>query len=81
MLDEDSELTESISDKISQLKILKEELKWKRKESESGKDQNLEQRMEQMQEQVTQIQPINQPTRVANIWLQPMVFLLDPVFL
>ena len=44
ILDEDSELVDGIIDKISQLKILKEELERKCKESEGRTGQNVEQR-------------------------------------
>ena len=78
VLDKDSELTDGIIDKISQLKILKEELKRKRREHEGRESQNLEQRMEQMQEQVRQLQSTHQPTGMANIWSQPAPGPLKP---
>ena len=78
VLDEDSELVDGIIDKISQLKILKEELERKRKESESITYQNAEQRIEQMLEQVRQIQSTHQPTGVSSIWSQPTLGPLKP---
>ena len=77
-LDEDSELVDGIIDKMSQLKILKEELERKRKESESRIDQSLERRLTQMQEQVSLMQSTHRSTHMSSIWSQPTPGPLKP---
>ena len=49
-LDEDSEFTDNVIGKISQLRLLKEELERKRRELESSHTQGLEWRLAQIQE-------------------------------
>ena len=77
-LDEDSELVDCIIDKMSQLKILKEELERKRQESESRTDQSLERRLTQMQEQVSLMQSTHRSTHMSSIWSQPTPGPLKP---
>ena len=52
VLDEDTDFTEGIIDKISQLKVLKEEVEKKRREMEARHNPSLEHRVTQVQEQV-----------------------------
>ena len=77
-LDKDSELVDGIIDKMSQLKILKEELEWKHKESEGRTDRNLERRLDRMQEQVSLIQSTHRSTDMSSIWSHPTPGLLKP---
>ena len=67
MLDEDSEFIDNVIGKVSQLRLLKEELERKRREMESSLTQGLECRLTQIQEQVTSIQS-HRPSEVSSIW-------------
>ena len=78
VLDEDSELTDNIIDKISQLKVLKEEAEKKRREIEASQSLSLEQRVTQVQEQVRQLQSGTPSTGIANIWSQPNLGPMKP---
>ena len=71
VLDEDTEFTEGIIDKISQLKVLKEEVGKKRREMEAHQNLSLEQRVTQVQEQVKHLQSSSHSTEIASIWTQP----------
>ena len=55
-LDVDGEFTDGIIDKISQLRILKEEIERKRKSTKLRQSEKLEERLQQVQEQVRQLQ-------------------------
>ena len=67
-LDEETELTESVITKISELKVLKEETEKRRKELEVAATPGLEQRVAQVQEQVDNLQASQPTTNVARIW-------------
>jgi len=67
VLDEDTGFIEGIIDKISQLRVLKEELEKKHREIEARHNRSLEQRMTQVQEQMKHLQS-SSPTDVASIW-------------
>ena len=56
ILNEESKFTDGIIGKISQLKLLKETVKRKRREMEATQSQSLENRLSRMQEQVEQLQ-------------------------
>ena len=73
-LDEDSEFTDNAISKVSQLKMLKEEVERRRKEFETSQIQNLERRLTQMQEQMSLLQT-NQarpPGELSSIWSPPL---------
>ncbi|XP_065899645.1 uncharacterized protein [Dysidea avara] len=55
-LDQDSEFMDNVVDKVSQLKVLKDEVERKRRELETSHTQNLEQRLTQVQEQMSLLQ-------------------------
>ena len=70
MLNEESEFTDGIIGKISQLKLLKETVERKRREMEATQSQSLENRLSRMQEQVEQLQTAHsRPSHsLASIW-------------
>jgi len=51
-LDEDAELTDVIIDKLTQLKMLKEEIEKRRRFKSSRQSQRLEEGLQQVQEQI-----------------------------
>ena len=69
-LDSESEFIDGIITKISELKVLKEEVEKRRKDLEVSRDRDLEQRVTQMQEQVNQLKSSQSTASVANIWSQ-----------
>ena len=69
ILEQDSEFMDSVIDKVSQLKVLKEEVERKRRELDTSHTQNLEQRLTQVQEQMSLLQ--SSQTRSEELRLQP----------
>ena len=69
ILEQDSEFMDSVIDKVSQLKVLKEEVERKRRELDTNHTQNLEQRLTQVQEQMSLLQ--SSQTRSEEFCLQP----------
>ena len=55
-LEQDSEFMDNVIDKVSQLKVLKEEVEKKRRELDTNHTQNLEQRLTLVQEQISLLQ-------------------------
>ena len=55
-LDEDAELTDEVIDKLSQLKLLKEEVERRRRLTTSRQSQRLEEGLQQVQEQIRHLQ-------------------------
>ena len=77
VLDEDTELTKGIIDKISQLKVVKEEVEKKQREMEACRNPSLEQRVTQIQEQVQNLQSSGH-SEIGSIWSQPNLGPLKP---
>jgi len=71
MLDEESELIDDTITKMSQLKVMKEEVERKRKDLESLQDQDLEHRVTRVQEQVDRLQSTQPPPGLLTIWSFP----------
>ena len=73
-LDEDAELTDEVIDKLSQLKLLKEEEE-KRKIKPSRQSQRLEEGLQQVQEQIRHLQSPSRgmETGISRIWSQPCI--------
>ena len=67
-LDEESKLNKDTIGKISQLKILKEEIEKKCKDLEGSENQGLVQRVTQVQEQMDQLQSVQPLTSLSTIW-------------
>ena len=57
-LNEETEFTDGILDRISQLKILRETVERKKGEADASRCQSVEQQLTRMQEQVEQLQMI-----------------------
>lgn len=75
-LDEDGEFTDGIIDKISQLRVLKEDVDRKRRSTQSRQSQKFEERLQQVQEQVKLLQS---PSRsISRIWSQPSMGAIKP---
>ena len=75
VLEEDGELIDNIIGKVSQLKMLKEELERRRRDLESSHVQGFKQRLTQIQEQVASIQSshTSRPTEgLSSIWTPPL---------
>ena len=69
-LDEQSELIDDTITKISRLKLLKEELEKRHRESERSPNQSLVQRVTEVQEQINHLQSTQSATSLAGIWSQ-----------
>lgn len=70
-LNEESAFTDGILDKISQLKILRENVERKRRETDTNIHQSVELQLTRMQEQVKQLQMVARPNRsvtLDSIW-------------
>lgn len=67
-LDEESELIEDTIGKITQLKIMKEEIEKRRKDLEGLENQDLVQRVTRVQEQMDRLQSAQPPTSLSTIW-------------
>lgn len=67
-LDEESELTDDTISKISQLKVMKEEVERKCKEIQ---DRDLENRASRVQEQVDRLQSTQSSSGLSTIWGRP----------
>ena len=67
-LDEESKLIEDTVGKISQLKIMKEEIEKRRKGLEGSENQDLVQRVTRVQEQMDRLQSVQPPTNLSTIW-------------
>jgi len=78
ILDEDADFIEGIIDKISKLKVLKEAVEKKRKESEARHNPSLEQRAREVQEQTKHLQSTSHSPEVATIWSQPSLGPMKP---
>ena len=80
-LDADEEFTDGIIDRISRLRILKEEVERKSRSTQSKQSQKLEERLQQVQEQVRQLQsPSTQSMEsgISRIWSQPSMAAIKP---
>ena len=69
-LDEDAELTDEVIDKLSQLKLLKEEVEKRQRLTTSRQSQRLEEGLQQVQEQIRHLQS-GMETGISRIWSQP----------
>ena len=74
-LDEDAELTDGVIDKLSQLKLLKEEVERRRRLTTSRQSQRLEEDLQQVQEQIRHLQSPSRgmETGLSRIWSQPSI--------
>lgn len=78
--DEDAEFTDSIIDKLSQLKILKEEVEKRCRLTNPRQNMRLEESLQQVQEQIRHLQS---PSRgmesgISRIWSQPSIAAIKP---
>ena len=65
---DESELIEDTIGKISQLKIIKEEIDKRCKDLEGSENHDLVQRVTQLQEQMDRLQSVQPPTSLSTIW-------------
>ena len=82
-LNEESEFTDGVLDKISQLKILLETVERKRGEADVSRHRNVEQQLTRMQEQVEQLRMNSRTSRSAgldSIW-SPATGTMKPLHL
>ena len=79
-LDEDAELTDEVIDKLSQLKLLKEEVEKRQRLSTSRQSQRLEEGLQQVQEQIRHLQSPSRgmETGISRIWSQPSIATIKP---
>ena len=83
-LNEETEFTDGILDRISQLKILRETVERKKGEADASRCQSVEQQLTRMQEQVEQLQMTSRPTRsegLHSIWSPPTPSPMKPLHL
>ena len=69
VLEQDNKFMDNVIDKVSELKVLKEEVERKRRELETSHTHNLEQRLTQVQEQMYLPQPSQ--SHLGEFHLQP----------
>ena len=84
MLNEESEFTDGILDKISQLKVLRETVERKRGEADASRRHSIEQQLTRMQEQVEHLQRTSRPTGsegLHSIWSHPTPSPMKPLHL
>ena len=79
-LDEDAELTDEVIDKLSQLKLLKEEVEKRQRLTTSRQSQRLEEGLQQVQEQIRHLQSSSRgmETGISRIWSQPSIAAIKP---
>jgi len=78
VLDGDADFIEGIIDKISELKVLKEAVERKHRESEARHNPSLDQRVREVQEQMKHLQSTSHSPEVASIWSQPSLGPMKP---
>ena len=75
-------MTDEVIDKLSQLKLLKEEVEKRQRLSTSRQSQRLEEGLQQVQEQIRHLQPPyasrGMETGISRIWSQPSIATIKP---